>query len=37
MKLTGMAKAYQDRRTKPDHKDLSFDEFFGILVDDEPI
>ena len=37
MKLTGMAKAYQDRRTKPDHKDLSFDEFFGILVDDEHI
>lgn len=37
MKLTGMAKAYQDRRTKPDHKDLSFDEFFGILVDDEHV
>jgi len=37
MKLTGMAKAYQDRRIKPDHKDLSFDEFFGILVDDEHI
>lgn len=37
MKLTGMAKAYQDRRTKPDHNDLSFDEFFGILVDDEHV
>jgi len=37
MKLTGMAKAYQDRRTKPDHKDLSFDELFGILVDDEHV
>lgn len=37
MKLTGMARAYQDRRTKPDHKDLSFDEFFGILVDDEHV
>ena len=37
MKLSGMAKSYQDRRTKPDHKDLSFDEFFGIIVDDEHI
>lgn len=37
MKLTGMARAYQDRRIKPDHKDLSFDEFFGILVDDEHV
>lgn len=37
MKLTGMARAYHDRRTKPDHKDLSFDEFFGILVDDEHV
>jgi DNA replication protein DnaC len=35
MKLSGMTKSYQDRRTKPDHKDLSFDEFFGLLVDDE--
>jgi hypothetical protein len=30
-----MVRSYQDRRTKPDHKDLSFDEFFGMLVDDE--
>lgn len=35
MKLFGLARAYQDRRTKPDHQDLSFDEFFGLLVDDE--
>jgi DNA replication protein DnaC len=37
MKLTGMAKSYQDRRIKPDHKDLSFDEFFSMVVDDEHI
>lgn len=35
MKLTGMSQAYKERRIKPDHKDLSFDEFFGLLVDDE--
>ena len=27
--------AYSERRAKPDHKDLSFDEFFGLLVEDE--
>ncbi len=37
MKLYGMKKAYEERRTKPDHKDLSFDEFFGLVVDDEHI
>jgi DNA replication protein DnaC len=37
MKLIGMARSYEDRRVKPDHKDLSFDEFFGLLVDDEAI
>lgn len=35
MGLTGMSQSYQDRRIKPDHKDLSFDEFFGLVVDDE--
>lgn len=35
MKLSGMVRSYQERRIKPDHKDLSFDEFFGMLVDDE--
>lgn len=35
MKLVGMSQAYQERRIKPDHKDLSFDEFFGLVVDDE--
>lgn len=37
MKLFGMARSYEERRIKPDHKDLSFDEFFGLLVDDEAI
>jgi len=35
MKLTGMSQSYQERRIKPDHKDLSFDEFFELVVDDE--
>lgn len=37
MKLYGMKKAYEERRAKPDHKDLSFDEFFSLVVDDEHI
>ena len=31
MKLTGMSQSYKERRIKPDHKDLSFDEFFGSV------
>jgi len=31
MKLTGMSQSYQERRVMPDHKDLSFDEFFGLV------
>jgi DNA replication protein DnaC len=37
MKLFGMARSYEERRIKPDHKDLSFDEFLALLVDDEAI
>ena len=37
MNLTGMCLSYQERRIKPDHKDLSFDEFFGLVVDDESL
>jgi DNA replication protein DnaC len=37
MKLTGMVRSYQERRIKPDHNDLSFDEFFSLVVDDEYI
>jgi len=35
MKMFGMSNSYTERRKKPDHKDLSFDEFFGLVVDDE--
>lgn len=35
LKCFGMAKSYEDRRVKPDHKDLSFDEFFSLIVEDE--
>lgn len=37
MKLFGMSNSYSERRIKPDHKNLSFDEFFGLVVDDEYI
>ena len=37
MKLHGMRRAYEERRSKPDHKDLSFDEFLSLVVDDEYI
>ena len=37
MRLFGMAQSYTERRIKPDHKDLSFDEFFGLVVEDEYI
>ena len=35
MKLYGMAKSFEEKIILPDHKDLSFEEFFSILVDDE--
>ena len=35
LRLYGMAKSFEERRIKPDHKDLSFEEFLGLLVDDE--
>jgi DNA replication protein DnaC len=35
MKLRGMAGSFEQRRDKPDHQDLSHDEFVGILVDEE--
>ena len=37
MKLHGMARSFQERRTKTDHQDLSHDEFTALLVDDEYI
>ena len=35
MKIIGMAKGYEEKRNKPDHKDLSFEEYFALLVEDE--
>ena len=37
MKLYGMTQSFSDRRILPDHKDLSFDQFMGLVVDDEYI
>lgn len=37
MRLHGMAKSFEERRVKPDHRDLPFEEFLGLLVDDEYI
>jgi DNA replication protein DnaC len=37
MRLIGMARSYAERRIMPDHKNLSFDEFFALIVDDETI
>ena len=37
MKLIGMAKGYEEKSGKPDHRDLSFEEFLSMLVDDEYI
>ncbi|MCP4764604.1 MAG: ATP-binding protein [archaeon] len=37
MKLYGMVKSFEERRILPDHKDLSNEEFFCLLVDDEYI
>ena len=35
MKLYGMARSFEERSLRPDHKDISFEEFFGLLADDE--
>jgi DNA replication protein DnaC len=35
MKLYGMSESLSKRINQPDHKDLSFEEFFSLLVDDE--
>lgn len=37
MKIFGMAKSYCQRRSQPDHQELSYDEFFALVVDDEYI
>ena len=35
MKMIGMAKGYEEKSGKPGHRDLSFEEFLSLLVDDE--
>lgn len=35
MGLRGMAKSFEEKILRPDHRDLSFEEFFGLVVDDE--
>lgn len=37
MRLFGMTESFERRKIAPDHKDLSFEEFFGFIVDDEYI
>jgi len=37
MKLFGMVQSFTDRQIRPDHKDLPFEDFFGLIVDDEYI
>ncbi|MFH1542023.1 MAG: IS21-like element helper ATPase IstB [bacterium] len=37
LRLHGLAKSFQERIIRPDHRDLSFEEFLGLLVDDEYI
>ncbi|OGC21654.1 hypothetical protein A2291_06060 [candidate division WOR-1 bacterium RIFOXYB2_FULL_42_35] len=35
LRLHGLAKSFHERIVRPDHRDLSFEEFLGLLVDDE--
>ncbi|MEK7376369.1 MAG: ATP-binding protein, partial [Candidatus Margulisiibacteriota bacterium] len=35
MNLHGMSKSFKERITRTDHKDISFEEFFGLIIDDE--
>ena len=35
MGLRGMANSFEEKSLRPDHKDISFEEFFGLVVDDE--
>lgn len=37
MRLYGLAKAFEEKTQRPDHQDLSFEEFFGLLVDEEHV
>jgi DNA replication protein DnaC len=35
LKLHGMSRSFAERRIKPDHQELSHDEFVALLIDDE--
>ena len=35
MNLQGMARSFEEKSLRPDHRDLSFEEFFGLVIDDE--
>jgi len=37
MGLCSMAKSFEEKILRPDHRDISFEEFFGLVVDDEYI
>jgi len=35
MGLQGMTRSFEEKILRPDHRDLSFEEFFGLVIDDE--
>lgn len=35
MGLQAMARSFEEKSLRPDHRDLSFEEFFGLVIDDE--
>jgi len=35
MGLQGMARSFEEKSLRPDHRDLPFEEFFGLVIDDE--
>ena len=37
LKLFGLSKSFEDRIIRPDHKDLSFEDFLNLLIEDEAL
>lgn len=35
MNLSGMARSFSERRSRPDHREMSYEDFVGFLVEDE--
>jgi DNA replication protein DnaC len=35
MKLFGMARSFSERRNRPDHQEMPYEDFLGLLVEDE--